>query len=248
MIVVLSALIWKCLPSSGMWPLLAPRAPLATPNKLLRVLDIVGRVLCVVCACATVYYKWASNRWAYLFQPCHLSTLVLAALCFAPDGTTQRDDAGKPTGRRWFSWLSADKAFHIYNGASFGAWLAMLAPDTRGLDLPGEVVNYWVGHVVLVGLPMVWLAMRRFHCFASWQLSVVTWAGVFLAHYTLLLPLSLLYRENVNFMLVPPAAYPSTVAADYYRVLAGTAFLVLVALCQHGIQRLALRIGSWVGA
>lgn len=124
----------------------------------------------------------------------------------------------------------------------------MLAPDTRGLDLPGEQINYWVGHVVLVALPMVWVAMRRFHCYASWRLTVATWAGVFFAHYALLLPLCLFYGENINFMIAPPSAYPPDVLPDFYRVTAGTAFLLLVAICQHGIQRLALRVGNLIGA
>jgi hypothetical protein len=38
-------------------------------------------------------------------------------------------------------------------------------PDLRGLDMPLEKFMFFLQHVMLVLLPMVWVAQRRFHLY-----------------------------------------------------------------------------------
>jgi hypothetical protein len=52
----------------------------------------------------------------------------------------------------------------------------------RGLDLPGEALNFWVEHWVLALLPAVWIARRRYHLYGGLAPVTVSWAIFFILH------------------------------------------------------------------
>jgi len=52
----------------------------------------------------------------------------------------------------------------------------------RGLDLPGETLNFWVEHWVLALLPAVWIARRRYHLYGGLAPVTVSWAIFFILH------------------------------------------------------------------
>lgn len=48
---------------------------------------------------------------------------------------------------------------------NWGTILAMLAPDTRDHHLFLEPTFFWLYHVLLLTLPLTWLARRRFNVY-----------------------------------------------------------------------------------
>ncbi len=82
-----------------------------------------------------------------------------------------------------------------------GPWRRVCPPpDTRDLKLPGEKISFFTQHVLMVGLPMVMIARRRFHLYHPRVLYC--WAVKFMLHVNVLLPVSLLFGSNLNYMLV----------------------------------------------
>ena len=176
-------------------------------------------------AALTVYFKLRTDcmgrpRLAYLVQPCHLSNFILCALSLLPRSPRA-------------AWL-----FEFYLVTAFGALCALATPDTRGLDLwpfgaegllagaawPGytwEKVSFFVQHGLLVALPALWIARRRFDLApppsARAASAVLMWALLSVAHWDVFAPLSYLTGHNVNYMLVPPSG-PLVAFGAYYRL------------------------------
>jgi hypothetical protein len=86
----------------------------------------------------------------------------------------------------------------------YGALLALATPDTRGLDYFLEKEFFYVQHVLLAVLPLVWVARRRFPLLVASDTVTLSWAVFLLIHFVVFLPASLLSGRNVNYMLVPP--------------------------------------------
>lgn len=77
----------------------------------------------------------------------------------------------------------------------------MLMPDNaenRGF----ENINFWLEHVVLFTLPIVWMARRRFHIYGGAANVVVSWAIFFIVHGAVLTPWSILSGRNIDYMMV----------------------------------------------
>jgi uncharacterized membrane protein YwaF len=153
-------------------------------------------------------------RLAYLLQPCHLSNFILLLL------SCQRASAHA-------AWL-----FEFYLVSAYGALLALATPDLRGLDLfpfgwPGwegytwEKVSFFVQHALLLLLPAVWIARRRFDLVkppsADWQGCLTMWAVFSAMHWDLFAPVSYATGHNLNYMLAPPGAL--WVFGKYYRLV-----------------------------
>ena len=78
--------------------------------------------------------------------------------------------------------------------------LLLLCADTRDLKLPGEVFTFYLEHVLLVALPLIYLTQRRFNLFDGRVLY--QWALMFLYHVDVLLVVSILAGGNINYMMV----------------------------------------------
>ena len=52
-----------------------------------------------------------------------------------------------------------------YLSTWYGALLALASPDLRGQTLFLEIHNFFLQHAVLLVLPMLWIAQRRFHLY-----------------------------------------------------------------------------------
>lgn len=179
-------------------------------------LDGACTALVWVTGLLTVYLKFRPDcmgrlRLAYLVQPCHLSNFILCALSLLTPATA-----------------ATTRLFEFYLVTVFGALLALATPDVRGLDwmkseaLAGmsaslglgeyldswEKVSFFTQHTLLVVVPAVWIARRRFSIAqppTANPLSCITmWALLSVAHWDFFAPLSYLTGHNVNYMLVPP--------------------------------------------
>lgn len=161
-------------------------------------IDFFLRVVCVMSLILTIGYKAPTGRVAYLFQPCHISNLLLTILCF------------------WKGEL-AGKFFYFYVCFLYGTVLALVTPDLRGLSMFGELQTFFIQHAMLLILPAVWIATRRYHLYEGFRLSVLNWGIATLIHFDLLFGLSVALHGNINYMLVPPKVWPSRIDATYYR-------------------------------
>lgn len=93
----LSLLVWALCKNTTPWPVAVRRAKLTNVvsgcwQRFLAATDMVLRALCLVALSATVYYKIAGERVAYLGQPCHWLCGLLAFLSFRSDS----DKAASP--------------------------------------------------------------------------------------------------------------------------------------------------------
>jgi TMEM164 family len=88
-----------------------------------------------------IYYKWNCSSLINLVQPCHLILLFEGiALAFGgAEGTV----------------ITA-----LILPSLSGTFLAILFPDTSGLDQPFEAESYWIQHFLIIVVP-VYLLVRR---------------------------------------------------------------------------------------
>jgi hypothetical protein len=88
-----------------------------------------------------IYYKWNISSLINLVQPCHL-ILLLEGIALASDGP-----------------LGVIITTLILPSLS-GTFLAILFPDTTGLDQAYEEKSYWIQHYLIITIP-VYLLQRR---------------------------------------------------------------------------------------
>ena len=95
--------------------------------------------------------------------------------------------------------------------ALIGTLLAMLFPDTSGLEQFLEEPSYWVQHYLIQAVPLYLLCRRNFQVarLCSWK---TVCAGLWILHtlhYAVYEVIDLLITVNVEFMLCPTAAMAS---------------------------------------
>lgn len=209
------------------WRVGVPAAPAGARGGgggLLALLDGALSATTLVCTCFTVWYKLQPDcagrvRLAYLLQPCHLSNLMLLALSGA-------------LAAGWGARFAA--LFEVYQCTVFGALFALATPDYRGLYLPLETLHFQVQHWLLLALPCVWIARRRFPFFEDWRSWVCCWAGMTLAHWDVFQPACWLSGHNVNYMMVPPGVPLVEAAGKAYRPLMIAVCLVVSWIVKQG--------------
>jgi len=190
---------------------------------LLRGAAHVGKVVSVLTIISTVVYKASTDRMIYLLQPCHIMNAMLVYLSFATPGS-----------------LAGAVVFNFYLHACFGAWLALLQPDTRDLLMPGECASFFAQHLTLTLLPMVFIALRRFDLYEP--RAFVCWGWKLLYHIDVLLPLSLYVGANLNYVVVPPPG-PLIAFGSYYRQAMSAGSLVMMMAVRYAIVEGMLAVG-----
>lgn len=195
-----------------------PRATLVLDTAI-----AVGKWVVLVTIGATLVYKLLTNRGLYLLQPCHVLNVLLAIICFSSPAAAFKGPAA--------SHLPSI-AFNVYLHSVYGAWLALAMPDTRDLHLPTERFCFYLQHALLVGLPMLLIARRKFHLYRPRVLY--SWAWKFAYHVDVLLPASLVFGGNLNYMLVPPPG-PLANFGFMYRPVMGLVCILLTALVRYGV-------------
>jgi hypothetical protein len=149
----------------------------AKADGWLRPLDGVLSVLAWVTIASTCFYKLSKGKGAFLLQPCHLINFFVCAL------TLLDADVGAPL-------------FNFVLCTFYGLIIALAAPDTTSLKpesggLPGELEMFYVYHVMLLVIPFVWVARRRFSLYSGVRPILTTWAISFLLHLNVFLPVAL---------------------------------------------------------
>ena len=149
----------------------------AKADGWLRPLDHLLSALSWVTIASTCYYKLSKGKGAFLLQPCHLINFFVCALTLL----------GAEAGSSLFNFVLC---------TFYGLIIALAAPDTTSLKpesggLPGELEMFYVYHVMLLIIPIVWVARRRFSLYSGVRPILTTWAISFLLHLNVFLPVAL---------------------------------------------------------
>ena len=165
------------------------------------------------------YYKYQSAALIWIVQPCHVITF-LQGIALASDGS-----------------LGIMIGICILP-AHTGTLLAMVMPDTGGLDQRFELTAYWVQHIVIQSVPLYLLMRRNFTGLkyaGAFSIIVGLWV-LAIAHFFFYEILDLTFNMNVEFMLCPTAGMmtifpllPQAVIWPSYRSLL-TYLVVVIAI------------------
>jgi hypothetical protein len=134
-----------------------------------------------------IFYKWNTKSLNQLLQPCHI-ILLFQAMALSSDGP-------------WAVMLS------LFQLPLLSHTLALVVPDTTGLDQPLERDLYWYQHYLTAIVPL-YLLMRHsylvldFHNKYSW---VANCCVVVVVHFGFYSFFDFIFSVNVQFMLCPTA-------------------------------------------
>ena len=136
-----------------------------------------------------IYYKATMSSLINLIQPCHVICLL--------------------QGFALYSQKETGVLISIFVLPSLtGCFLAMLFPDTSGLNQFLELEAYWVQHVVILLMPLYLLCRKDFLALrlaTTKSVFVGLWICAFL-HWSLYEIVDLALLVNVEFMLCPTGA------------------------------------------
>eukprot|EP01041_Mallomonas_annulata_P012806 gene12806-27000_t len=164
-------------------------------SSYIRAAEIIMGLIHMLMYIQIIYYKTNKRSLVNLVQPCHLVLLVQGLALLAPDIASG-----------FISVLSLPMVV--------GTVLAMLFPDTTGLDQPFEELSYWIQHVLILVMPLYLLVRNNFVagvvssletvCLSSWM--------VLLLHWPCYEVLDVSFQVNIMFMLCPTGAMHSAFA------------------------------------
>mmetsp|Transcript_8691 Transcript_8691/g.8629 ORF Transcript_8691/g.8629 Transcript_8691/m.8629 type:complete len:302 (+) Transcript_8691:72-977(+) len=139
-----------------------------------------------------IYYKWNISSLISLIQPCHL-VLLFEGIALASDG---------PLGLLITSLILPTLS---------GTFLAILFPDTTGLDQYLEMEFYWFQHYLIILVPIYLLQRRNSLAIEMCSVFTVSFGLCILTflHFSLYEGIDLLLNVNVEFMLCPTGAMNS---------------------------------------
>lgn|ERR1711953_153350 len=170
-----------------------------------------------------VGFKLSTGQVLWLLNPCHVLTVVQLYLLASPSPATRLNNA---LFRLHVYWLT-------------GPLLAILFPVTFTRHIAGEVLTYWVHHLLLLLVPGYLLTTGQF---SVEQSSDRAWPALALSvfssyHWLLLQPIGLLTEVNLNNMLCPAASDPFH--NTNYRIIAMSYFVLIMPLVGKSYSLLA---------
>eukprot|EP01116_Phalansterium_solitarium_P022302 TRINITY_DN7314_c0_g1_i1.p1 TRINITY_DN7314_c0_g1~~TRINITY_DN7314_c0_g1_i1.p1 ORF type:complete len:317 (+),score=90.91 TRINITY_DN7314_c0_g1_i1:82-951(+) len=184
-------------------------APQPFRRQQLTTTGLVLRTLLTLCLLVTIVHKVVGQKVPFMLMHCHAATS-----CYLYSMYTR-------------NFNRAQKVFNLAIYYSFFTLMAIFAPDTRDLLLPGEIINFWVHHVVLLVVPIYLYLSGHYQLdlSAAYNLRLAIGIGA-LFHYDVMLPVALYSGKNVGYMLWPP---PTTLfkAPDTFRPCHGASMAVL---------------------
>jgi hypothetical protein len=195
---------------------------------LIRCAELVGSFGLLMCTVALFAYKILRPPTSYIFMLCHLHTILLTYLRFiaVPDS-------------------AHSKLFHAgFLCSWFGTMLALAMPDLRGLWF-GEIVLFYVQHYLLLIVPMLWIAQRRYTLYDGFPAALVGWILFLVVQFDLHFAVSLTFTSNVSYMLVPPVGGPLRSFGSWYRLVFAAASLPMGLLCLGLVRVVAWLTGAF---
>lgn len=161
----------------------------SSPKRLFRIFELLLGCVEGLIFLFVVYYKINKMSLCYLFQPCHIVLLIQS-----------------------YALLADNARSNVYCVLSLsmvtGTVLAILVPDTSGLDQPYEAEMYWIQHYIIQLVPILLLLrndglvlkMTTFKSIilANWFVVVLHWAFF----EVILAPVGCSYTTSHNAMYV----------------------------------------------
>ena len=200
-----------------------------TADAILDVFEKFCSTCFALCAVGLIYFKTMTPPAAYICMPCHLHMALLLALRF-----------GASAGN--------EKAGFIFNigfiSSAFGPALALVSPDFRDLSQI-EVVHFVVEHILLLLLPAIWVAQRRWVLHGGPVIAYAGWLLYVAMHYDVSFPVSILGSANVSYILAPPNNGPLRLLDRFYRLGLVSLGFVLAPVAQAAYRGVAWASGAF---
>jgi len=157
-------------------------------------------------------YKLSTGQLLWVLNPCHVLTVTQLLLLVSPPNRLT-----STLFRLHIYWLT-------------GPVLAILFPVTVTRHIAGEVITYWVQHLLLLLVPGYLLATDQYSveptADTDWPLLSLSVFSAY--HWLVLQPIGLVTGVNLNNMLCPAASDPF--GTTYYRIIAMSYFVFLLPL------------------
>lgn len=165
--------------------------PFNKRGKLAKFVELVASIVILASIVSMIIYKYQRDSLIFLLQPCHIFNFLLVALCLWPEESPVRH-----------------ALFHVHLYCCWGAVLALAFPDFRDYGMPFEVTFFYIQHIFLVVLPIVWLITGKFAIVSMRGNGFIVTLVAFFAHaiyHSFVLALVGLYTgKNVNYLMSPP--------------------------------------------
>ncbi|PAA57192.1 hypothetical protein BOX15_Mlig007664g1 [Macrostomum lignano] len=137
-------------------------------------------------------FKLSTGTLIWLFNPCHVITIIQITLLILPKSS--------------LSVGLFRSMIHLLNGPL----LALLLPVVNTRLLPGEVVIYYLQHVLILTVPLCMLLTGKFTTEPLLDFSWVTLSQSMqsIYHFTVLQPISSVTMVNLDSILCPAISDP----------------------------------------
>lgn len=154
----------------------------------------------------------------FLLMPCNILLLVTVLLSLPESVISGKKK--RIAAELWQSWQLV-------------VWVVFQEGDTRDLTLPFEVEFFWLYHVVLMIVPIYYVATKQVSVsldfsFVKWTLAGIAAFGI--VYFIVATPLSFLVGININYMTSPPVIPVVVGMGDNYRIATvgglGTGFFI----------------------
>jgi len=189
---------------------ITPSHKIELKERDIQVLGIVPKILRLVltiCFLITIIHKYMGDKLALMMMPCHFVSVCYLASLYSKKHST------------------GEFLFNLSVHYMFFTWLALLLPDYRGLSQPGEIINFWVHHWVLLIIPLYLIYTDHYtvYHFDHYYFRLAAAIGA-LVHFDIMSIGGIITGHNVGYMLAPP---PKTiVTGGYFRWAHALALIV----------------------
>jgi hypothetical protein len=155
-------------------------------HPLGRAFEVVVAMIYFVLFAGIVYNKIMSNTLSYIVQPCHLVMVAQGVALLSKNS--------------WGVMLSMCMLPFLT-----GTLLAMLVPDTDGMDMPFEKEIYWLEHYLIQSMPVYLLCRSNFiglKYVGPFTVVVGIWLLIVM-HFGFYEAIDLATGANVEFVMCP---------------------------------------------
>lgn len=159
-------------------------------------------IICMsICYGMELTYKLATKQLIFMINPCHI--LCLLQLCVLSMNPYTKQ---------------AQNLFKIVINAIYLPISACIFPVTNTLFLPGEVLTFWLEHILLLLIPLYLLYenILQTESLTCYKFILKFYACYYIYNLVLVQPLSFITQANINNLLCPAISDPF--AGVYYRL------------------------------
>ncbi|KAI7871799.1 transmembrane protein [Spinellus fusiger] len=148
-------------------------------------------------------HKWIKSQLLYMLLPCHMSALLLMIVIGYSNKLS----------------VLPNLLFNVYLYTQWGALAALIAPDLNGLDLFGELANFYIEHALVLIAPLYMIYIRRYVILPiSLNIFIASYSIYVLYSNPIVQFIALLTDKNINYLIEPPQVKILLDIGPYYRM------------------------------